>query len=61
MTIEAICEQGFAPALAAVESGRIPGAALGVVCADDGATDPKDRRAMVAHHGLEGRFGFHTQ
>ena len=29
MTIEAICEQGFAPALAAVESGRIPGAALG--------------------------------
>lgn len=34
MTIEAICEQGFAPALAAVESGRIPGAALGVVCAD---------------------------
>ncbi|MCA0210720.1 MAG: beta-lactamase family protein [Proteobacteria bacterium] len=34
MTIETICEQGFAPALAAVESGRIPGAALGVVRAD---------------------------
>ncbi len=34
MTIEAICEQGFAPALEAVESGRIPGAALGIVHAD---------------------------
>lgn len=34
MTIAAICDQGFAPALAAVESGRIPGAALGVVCTD---------------------------
>lgn len=34
MTIEAICEQGFAPALEAVESGRIPGAALGVVQTD---------------------------
>lgn len=34
MTIEAICEQGFAPALEAVESGRIPGAALGVVRTD---------------------------
>ncbi len=34
MTIETICERGFAPALAAVESGRIPGAALGVVSAD---------------------------
>lgn len=33
MTIESICEQGFAPALEAVESGRIPGAALGVVSA----------------------------
>ena len=31
MTIEAICEAGFAPALAAVENGRIPGAVLGVV------------------------------
>ncbi|MBK6412083.1 serine hydrolase [Sphingopyxis sp.] len=34
MTIEAICEAGFAPALAAVENGRIPGAALGVVSLD---------------------------
>ncbi|MBU0825244.1 MAG: beta-lactamase family protein [Alphaproteobacteria bacterium] len=32
--IESICEAGFAPAQAAVESGRIPGAALGVVSAD---------------------------
>ena len=31
MTVDAICEQGFMPALEAVESGRIPGAALGVV------------------------------
>ncbi|OWR01278.1 serine hydrolase domain-containing protein [Sphingopyxis witflariensis] len=31
MTIEAICEQGFAPALEATRSGRIPGATLGVV------------------------------
>lgn len=34
MTIEAVCEQGFAPALDAVDSGRIPGATLGVVSAD---------------------------
>jgi CubicO group peptidase (beta-lactamase class C family) len=34
MTIEVICEQGFAPALEAVEAGRIPGAALGIVSAD---------------------------
>ncbi|MDZ3831492.1 MAG: serine hydrolase [Sphingopyxis sp.] len=34
MTIDTICEQGFAPARAAVESGRIPAAALGVVSAD---------------------------
>ncbi len=34
MTIEAICETAFAPALEAVESGRIPGAALGIVSAD---------------------------
>ncbi|KQZ73241.1 esterase [Sphingopyxis sp. Root214] len=34
MTIEAICERGFAPALEAVEAGRIPGAALGIVSAD---------------------------
>jgi CubicO group peptidase (beta-lactamase class C family) len=34
MTIEAICEQGFVPALEAVECGRIPGATLGVVRAD---------------------------
>jgi len=34
MTIEAVCEQGFAPALEAVEGGRIPGAALGLVGAD---------------------------
>ena len=34
MTIEAICEQGFAPALEATRSGRIPGATLGVVNAD---------------------------
>jgi len=34
VTIEAICEAGFAPALAAVENGRIPGAALGVVSLD---------------------------
>lgn len=31
MTMETICEHGFAPVLDAVESGRIPGAALGVV------------------------------
>ena len=31
MTIGAVCEQAFAPARAAVESGRIPGAALGVI------------------------------
>lgn len=37
MTIDAICERGFAPALEAVECGRIPGAALGIVGAD-GAT-----------------------
>ena len=34
MTLDAICERGFAPALEAVESGRIPGAALGIVNAD---------------------------
>ncbi len=34
MTIDAICETGFAPALEAVETGRIPGAALGVVGVD---------------------------
>lgn len=34
MTPQAICDAGFAPALEAVESGRIPGAALGVVTAD---------------------------
>ena len=34
MTIEVICEQGFAPALGAVEAGRIPGATLGIVGAD---------------------------
>jgi len=34
MTIEEICERGFAPALEATRSGRIPGAALGVVRAD---------------------------
>ncbi len=34
MTIEAICEQGFATALKAVESGRIPGATLGVMSTD---------------------------
>ena len=34
MTIEAVCEQGFAPALEAVEGGRMPGAALGLVGAD---------------------------
>lgn len=34
MSIEAVCEAGFAPALEATQSGRIPGAALGVVSAD---------------------------
>ncbi len=34
MTIEMVCEAGFAPALEAVESGRIPGATLGVMTAD---------------------------
>jgi CubicO group peptidase (beta-lactamase class C family) len=34
MTIEAICERSFAPALEAVEGGRIPGGALGIVSAD---------------------------
>ena len=34
MTVEAVCEIGFAPAREAVESGGIPGAALGVVGAD---------------------------
>lgn len=34
MTIAAACDQGFAPALEAVERGRIPGAALGMVSAD---------------------------
>jgi CubicO group peptidase (beta-lactamase class C family) len=34
MTIDAICEEGFATALEAVEAGRIPGAALGIVSAD---------------------------
>ena len=34
MTIEAICDQGFAPALEAIKSGRIPGAMLGVVNAN---------------------------
>ena len=37
MTPQAICDAGFAPALEAVESGRIPGAALGVVTADGSA------------------------
>ncbi|MBL8648933.1 MAG: beta-lactamase family protein [Sphingopyxis sp.] len=32
--IEAICERGFAPTAAAVASGRIPGATLGVIGAD---------------------------
>lgn len=32
--IENACDQGFAPALAAVEAGRVPGGALGVVTAD---------------------------
>ena len=31
MSIDAACEAGFAPALEATQSGRIPGAALGVV------------------------------
>lgn len=34
MTLEAICEQGFVPALKAVERGRIPGATLGMVSID---------------------------
>lgn len=34
MTIETVCEAGFAPALEATRSGRIPGAALGVVSID---------------------------
>lgn len=34
MRVEAVCEAGFAPVRAAVESGRIPGAALGVVDVD---------------------------
>jgi CubicO group peptidase (beta-lactamase class C family) len=32
--IENACDKGFAPALAAVQAGRVPGAALGVVTAD---------------------------
>ena len=31
MTIESLCEQGFAPARAAVAAGAIPGATLGIV------------------------------
>jgi len=34
MNIEAVCEAGFGPALEATQSGRIPGAALGVACAE---------------------------
>ena len=34
MTIETVCEAGFAPAIEATRSGRIPGAALGVVSVD---------------------------
>jgi CubicO group peptidase (beta-lactamase class C family) len=34
MSIETVCEAGFAPALEATQSRRIPGAALGVVSAD---------------------------
>jgi CubicO group peptidase (beta-lactamase class C family) len=34
MTIEAVCEAGFAPALEAIRSGRIPGAALGIIDAE---------------------------
>ena len=34
MTVDTICERGFAPALEAVAHGRIPGATLGVVRAD---------------------------
>jgi CubicO group peptidase (beta-lactamase class C family) len=34
MSIDAVCEAGFAPALEATQTGRIPGAALGVVSAD---------------------------
>ena len=33
--IDTIVERGFAPAAAAVSAGRIPGAALGIVTADD--------------------------
>jgi CubicO group peptidase (beta-lactamase class C family) len=34
MSVEALCERAFAPALAAVEAGTIPGATLGVVTRD---------------------------
>ena len=34
MSLDAVCEAGFAPALEATQSGRIPGTALGVVRAD---------------------------
>jgi hypothetical protein len=37
MNVETLCERAFAPALAAVEAGDIPGATLGIVTRD-GAT-----------------------
>jgi CubicO group peptidase (beta-lactamase class C family) len=35
--IDTICERAFAPALAAVQGGRIPGAALGIIGIDGGS------------------------
>jgi CubicO group peptidase (beta-lactamase class C family) len=61
MTIEMACEAGFAPALEAVESGLIPGAALGVVsvdgssavrCAGNAALLP-EREALTREHWFD--------
>ncbi|WP_428631112.1 serine hydrolase domain-containing protein [Sphingopyxis sp.] len=61
MTIATICERGFAPALAAVDSGRIPGAALGVVgaageravCFAGMAAVAPEREALTREHWFD--------
>ncbi|PXA98125.1 esterase [Nostoc sp. 3335mG] len=47
MTVEARLERGFAPLVAAVESGRIPGGVLGIVTADGGRAIRATGRAQV--------------
>jgi CubicO group peptidase (beta-lactamase class C family) len=59
--IEAVAEQAFAPAAAAVAAGRIPGAALGLVAADGRrairvagmAALVPEPEALTAHHWFD--------